>query len=448
MGVNPETKVGILSAFALLALCSLFFWLNRVTFLQKGSEAEVIFDRIEGLRPGAPVKYIGVDVGRIKKIYFEKQHIIVMVHINQGFELPYTSKAMIASSGVIGDKYLELQPLRPGERPLANHRIQGEAPTSMEQLYASAFEIMKSLQQTVDSLNRIVADQDTTASLKNILANLEKVSATAERLVSGNETAINRLIHNAETTSAELARASATVNRFLQTAADGRAAADLKTTLVHINTVSANLDRFSRLLAEKGPQLLELTDDAHQTMAAITEAAHSLSIVVKSFNSGTDGQLTNLQQTLVQAGNAAQTVSAYVNNFAKITTSQQVGVGYQSSKDVTVNYRLGLNLSEQQILDFELTDIGYENLGTLQFKLKNPGYSTRVGIYRNQVGFGVDWAPWQNYSIGVDLWDTHSANLGLSTTWRINSDWSMTASTAWELENGDHRWDLGWWRRF
>jgi phospholipid/cholesterol/gamma-HCH transport system substrate-binding protein len=448
LGLNPETKVGILSAFALLALCSLFFWLNRVTFLQKGSEAEVVFDRIEGLRPGAPVKYIGVDVGRIKKIYFEKQHIIVVVHINQGFELPYTSKAMIASSGVIGDKYLELQPLKPGERPLANHRIQGEAPTSMEQLYSSAFEIMKSLQQTVESLNRIVADHDTAASIKNILANLEKVSATAERLVSGNEATINRLIYNATTASAELARASATANRFLQIAADGPAAADLKTILAHINTVSANLDRFSSLLAEKGPQVLGLTDDAHQTMTAITEAAQSLSTVMNSFTSGTDGQMTNLQQTLVQAGNAAQTVSSYVNSFAKITTTQQIGVGYQSSEDVTVNYRLGLNLSEQQALDFELTDIGYENLGTLQFKIKNPRYSTRVGIYRNQVGFGIDWNPWASYSLGVDLWDTHSANLGLSATWRINSDWSMTASTTSELESGDNRWDVGWWRKF
>jgi phospholipid/cholesterol/gamma-HCH transport system substrate-binding protein len=450
MGVNPETKVGILTAFTLLTLFSLFIWLNRVTFLQKGSQAEVVFDRIEGLRPGAPVKYIGVDIGRINKIYFENRHIIVVVHIDQGFELPETSKAIIASSGVIGDKYLELQPLKAGERPLANHRIQGTAPVSMEQLYAGAFEVLKSVQQTVEALNQIVADPANATSIKNVLANLEKVSASAERLIAGNETTVNSLVRNADLTLTQLAQASATANRFLGDLADPKTAGELKELIANINTISANLEQFTGLLAAKGPQLTGLTDDAHQTMTAITQAAQSITTAVNTFN--TDGSASsNENNTITEASSAVRKAGAFVKSFSRLSASQHIGMGYQSTEDtenLAVNYRADLNLSEHRGVTFALTDIGHDNLSTLQYKLCSPGYNTRLGLYRNQVGLGVDWIPHPNYSLGVDLWDTHSANLGVSTNWRINPVWSMSLSASRELENNEHRWDIGCWRKF
>jgi phospholipid/cholesterol/gamma-HCH transport system substrate-binding protein len=450
MGVNPETKVGILTAFTLMALFSLFFWLNRVVLLQKGSEAEVVFERIEGLRPGAPVKYIGVDIGRINKIYFEDRHIIVVVHINQGFELPYTSKAIIASSGVIGDKYLELQPLKPGEQPSTSHRIRGETPTSMEQLYSKAYEILNSVQQTVDALNLIVADPNNAASIKNVLANLEKMSASAERLIAGNETAFSELIRNAGTASAQLSQACLSANRFLGELTDDRTAAELKELLGHINTVSANLEQFSGLLADSGPQLADLSQDARQTMTAITQAAQSVTTAINAFNTdadeadGPDGP----KNAITQAGLAVRKASTYVNNFFKMSASQQLGAAYQSTDDLAINYRTILNLSEHRSLTFELTDIGYDNLGTLQYNIHNPNYITRLGLYRNQVGLGVDWTPYPNYSFGVDLWDTHSANLGISTRWQVNRNWSLHLSASRELENDDNRWQIGWWRQF
>jgi phospholipid/cholesterol/gamma-HCH transport system substrate-binding protein len=444
MNLNPETKVGILTAFSLAALFSLFFWLNRVSFLQKGSQVEVIFDRIEGLRPGAPVKYIGVDIGRINKIYFEKQQIIVVAHLNQGFVLPKTSKAIIASSSVIGDMYLELQPLKPNEQPLPNGRIQGQSPISMGQLYAGTYDVLISAKQTVDGLNQIIADPANANSIKNVLATLEKISAATERLIIANETAVNTLIGNAGQASAQLAQASATANRFLQTVADVKTAGEMKDLIHHINSIAANLDQFSGLLADQGPQLVGLTDDARQTMTAITQAAQTLTIAVDAFNTGANGH----ESALTQAGNAVRKASIYVKNFSRLSTTQQFGAGYQSSDNLAVSYRANLRLGEERGITFEIMDIGYDNLSTLQYNLRNPKYTTRLGLYRNQVGVGLDWTPYPQYSLGVDLWDTHSANLGLSANWRMNSDWTLSLSAARELENDENYWNVAWWRTF
>ncbi|HYH02998.1 MAG TPA: MlaD family protein, partial [Bacillota bacterium] len=286
MGVNPETKVGIFTACALLVLFSLFFWLNRVSFLQKGSEMDIVFERIDGLRPGAPVKYIGVDVGRISSIFFEGNHIVVRVHINQGFEIPLASKAFIASAGVVGDKFLDLQPLKTGEAPRTDNRVQGQAPATLDQFYESAYEVMHSVKQTVDSLNSIVADPALANSIKNSLANLEKLTSAANQLIVSNEAALNNLVQNATRASTELAQAGATANHFLQEIeANGQTAGQIREILAHINTVTANLDKFSGILADKGPQIDVLADDAHQTMNSINAAAQSVNNAINSFSS-------------------------------------------------------------------------------------------------------------------------------------------------------------------
>jgi phospholipid/cholesterol/gamma-HCH transport system substrate-binding protein len=448
MGVTPETKVGVLTAVALLALFSLFFWLNRVNFLQKGAEVEVVFERIDSLRPGAPVKYIGVDIGRISKIYFEKNYIVVVVHINQGFELPHTSKATIASAGVVGDKFLELEPLKSGETPLPGKRIQGYPPASLDQFYDKAYQVLESLKTAVDSINKLVSDPETANSIKNSMANIEKITASAERMIATNEIMVNELIRNANTASVQLAEASATANRFLgQFTSEGQTASDLKEALAYIKKVSIDLERFSAILAEQGPQVGVLMDDAHRTMQSINEAAQSVNKAVNSLTNAEEGS-PNIRETLNQAGSAVQKVSAYVNNFEKITVTNRLGMGYRSTDDLTINYRMDLSLNAQNGMALGVEDIGHANETTLQYKIINPSFDGRVGIYKNQFGLGIDAKPSPNYSLGVDLWDTHAAKFGLSSNWQFTPNWNVTLSAFTELKENDPVWSVGWWRKF
>ena len=185
-------------------------------------------------------------------------------------------------------------------------------------------------------------------------------------------------------------------------------------------------------------------------MTAITQAAQSITTAINAF-SAEDSNSGNLKSAINQAGNAVHKAGAFVKSFSRISAAQHIGMGYQSTEDtedLAINYRADLNLSEHRGATFGITDIGHDNLSTLQYKLCNPGYNTRFGLYRNQVGLGVDWIPHSNYSLGVDLWDTHSANLGVSANWRINSMWSMSLSASRKLENDEHRWDIGCWRKF
>jgi phospholipid/cholesterol/gamma-HCH transport system substrate-binding protein len=449
MGVTPETKVGVFTTAALLALFSLFFWLNRVNFLQKGAEVEVIFERIDSLRPGAPAKYIGVDIGRISKIYFEKDYIVVVIHINQGFELPHTSKATIASAGVVGDKFLELEPLKPGETPLPGKRIKGYPPASLDQFYDKAYQVLASLQTAIDSINNLVSDPVTTNSIKNSLANIEKITASAEQMIATNEVIVNELVRNANTASIQLAEASATANRFLgQFTADGRTVSDLKEALAYIKKVSIDLEKFSAILAEQGPQVGVIMDDAHKTIQSINQAAQSVNKAVNSLTSNGEGGGSGIRETLNQAGSAVQKVSTYVNNFEKISLTNHLGMGYRSTDNLTVDYRMDLNFNERNGLALGVDDIGHANEATLQYKMIKPSFDGRVGIYRNQFGLGVDAKPSSGCTLGVDLWDTHAAKFGLSSNWQFTPVWNITLSASSELKESDPVWSVGCWRKF
>ena len=68
--VSTEVRVGIFALITLSILAFSIFWLNGGRLFEKGSVLEIEFERVDGIRPGAPVKLAGVDIGRVKRIFF------------------------------------------------------------------------------------------------------------------------------------------------------------------------------------------------------------------------------------------------------------------------------------------------------------------------------------------------------------------------------------------
>ncbi len=71
------------------------------------------FDHIGDLKIRAPVALAGVTIGRVSKITVDPNDFraVVELQINSKFNyLPIDTDASIASSGLLGGKYIELQP--------------------------------------------------------------------------------------------------------------------------------------------------------------------------------------------------------------------------------------------------------------------------------------------------------------------------------------------------
>jgi phospholipid/cholesterol/gamma-HCH transport system substrate-binding protein len=77
-----------------------------------GYEVTADFDRVEGLRDGGDVRISGIKVGSIVSQSLDQNgyFAVVRMSIDPSIKLPVDSVATIASSGLLGDKYLSIVP--------------------------------------------------------------------------------------------------------------------------------------------------------------------------------------------------------------------------------------------------------------------------------------------------------------------------------------------------
>lgn len=77
-----------------------------------GYDVTAKFDRVEGLRDGSDVRISGIKVGSIVSQTLDPKTYLAVVRmsIDPAIKLPTDSVATIASSGLLGDKYLSIVP--------------------------------------------------------------------------------------------------------------------------------------------------------------------------------------------------------------------------------------------------------------------------------------------------------------------------------------------------
>ena len=108
-----EFSVGLFVLAGLLCLGYLTVKLGKMeVFSSAGYQVTANFSSVAGLRPGARVEIAGVAVGKVADIsLLEKQdryYAKVTLRIDDGISLSEDAIASIKTSGLIGDKYVNL----------------------------------------------------------------------------------------------------------------------------------------------------------------------------------------------------------------------------------------------------------------------------------------------------------------------------------------------------
>ena len=112
MKKNPiETILGFL--VLILACLFLFFACSRIdTKSISGYTVVANFSKVGGLGAGADVRIAGLKVGSVLKTELDQDDYTVNVYlsIDSQVHLPIDTLAAIADSGIMGDKYVRLEP--------------------------------------------------------------------------------------------------------------------------------------------------------------------------------------------------------------------------------------------------------------------------------------------------------------------------------------------------
>lgn len=109
--INIETGVGIFIVIGVLCLTYLSVKLGDVSlFGTKQYVVKARFANISGLKEGAVVEIAGVTVGKVARIHLDNYEAFVEMLIDPGVEIPSDAIASIRTQGIIGDKYIKIQP--------------------------------------------------------------------------------------------------------------------------------------------------------------------------------------------------------------------------------------------------------------------------------------------------------------------------------------------------
>jgi phospholipid/cholesterol/gamma-HCH transport system substrate-binding protein len=109
-----ETLVGLFVLVGILAVVFLALKAANLSSFGGGDTYGLTarFDNVGGLKPRAPVRSAGVNVGRVTAITLDGKTYQGVVHleIDSRYRFPKDSAAKILTSGLLGDQYIGIEP--------------------------------------------------------------------------------------------------------------------------------------------------------------------------------------------------------------------------------------------------------------------------------------------------------------------------------------------------
>ncbi len=170
-----KLKVGIVVTLALLVLFfTVMFAGNIEKLFVPRVKIYAMFDDVKGLREGSPVWLLGVEIGSVKSITFTpRQKIQVAMSVSSG-ALTYLKKdsmANILTLGLLGDKYVEINP---GSQAAGGLKS-GDTITGTTQIEIQ--DIVETGQESIAGLSDFIS------MLEEILVKIEKGEGTVSKFL-------------------------------------------------------------------------------------------------------------------------------------------------------------------------------------------------------------------------------------------------------------------------
>ena len=110
-GLTTEAKVGSAVLLGLVILAYMTVKVGGFSFFREnGYRLYVVFNTASGLDKKAPVQISGVEVGRVEEIKLAEEGARLTLRIQPGVKIKRGGYASVRSSGLLGDKFVEIVP--------------------------------------------------------------------------------------------------------------------------------------------------------------------------------------------------------------------------------------------------------------------------------------------------------------------------------------------------
>ncbi len=220
-----ETKANyvLIGGFALVLVASFFgfvLWMAKVEIDREVVLYDTYFEEaVTGLSVASDVRYSGVPIGEVVAIDLDPSdpsRVRVTLEVAANAPIGADSVAVLDFLGVTGVSYVQISGGGPDSAPLSagpgeRYPVIPSRQSVLAELFSGAPDLINRSTLLVAQVTKLV-DEKNRRAFASIMANLDEVTAAVARRTD----AIEETLANAATTSAELARAAASVRELAE----------------------------------------------------------------------------------------------------------------------------------------------------------------------------------------------------------------------------------------
>ncbi len=316
-GWGTEAKVGIFVLGALLLLGYMSLRVGKFNFLASENTFPIKakFTSVSGLAENGAVEIAGVEVGRIKDIHLVDGQAMVNLMLRPGLNLHEDAEARIRTKGMLGEKYIEIDPGNIAAPPLPPGGKISKTSSAVEfdQLLAKVPALLDDFRPILDdvkavtgNLQKVLGSQEGENNLKQMMANFTETSKT-----------LNRVAKN-------LSEGQGTLGKLLK---DDGLYREVQGVVREVRVAVNNLTSFSEKLTKGEGTIAKLANDKglyEQAQQAITR----LNRVAQKIDQadGTLGKLVNDKSLYDEAKKAMKNVNQAAEGIKEQTPVSMIGV--------------------------------------------------------------------------------------------------------------------------
>lgn len=229
---STEAKVGMFSLLGILVFAVIMIQLSStVLFGKSGFHVTAYFKEAEGIEPGNPIHYAGVDVGMVDRISIENGEAVLNLRLYNDTKIPRDANFSIQTSSVMGGRFIKASGGHQDRGYLEEGMtVQGQATPGIDAAMDKMDKLMASAQTMLDGINTIVGDPAAQRNMRNSINNFDVISENLSILTAQGIQIANKI----ESVTSQM-------NSMLyQLNGDGKTAADTRKIMENLVVASEN----------------------------------------------------------------------------------------------------------------------------------------------------------------------------------------------------------------
>ena len=443
--MSKEIKVGILVVVSLALAVFLTFAVKDFSLFEKEYRVNIVFTFVKGLTIGAPVKLSGVNVGEVKEIEILEEigKIRVGADIKEGTILHRDSNALIVTAGLMGEQYIEISFGSSSEPALKDgDKIDGFDPIRIEEIAEKGNKIAGELESLLIKLNDFVGNDTTRKSFQNVVVNLDSLTGSLDKLLTGEKEGVSNMIANLVEASTKLNQSLANVDKTMEDISGlvGESRSDIRDTIKDFRTIAkdvseqekkimANLSELSESLknasgnvenfvSDNQEDLQKMLDNFIKSSESFKESVENIRVITEKLEKGegplgkllSDSELeTKVNETIDSAHKITSEVNRSFNSLKLVGEWRYFSSDldeYNDYDDRGKRWRsdlgIGFSVGERNVVFIGANDIGVDNQLELLVgrKFFDNHLTLKAGVIESEaaVGADVDFTEWAGIS--------------------------------------------------